>query len=176
MPAHDPASAHGSPRSLGELFDAHRALVYRWALAHGLRHDAALDVVQETFSRMLLARPQCPCEAAQVAWLRRTASNLAVDFRRSARSRERTLHDPEVGHSSAAPSIDEHRARLAAAMASLSELQRLVVLAKTVEGATFKQIGEDLDIAVPTAKTHFARALAALRLSMGIHPAQGAAS
>lgn len=154
MDQHAPLSPARPP---GELFTAYRALVYRWACAHGLRHDAALDVTQETFARLLASPPRCPTEASQVAWLRRTASNLSIDTRRL--SRPRPLAAEPVHHDS--PHAEP--GRLAPAMRALTEPQRLVLLAKAVEGLTFAQIAAALEISIPTAKTHYARALRTLR-------------
>lgn len=154
MNQHTPLSP---ARQAGELFTAYRALVYRWACAHGLRHDAALDVTQETFARMLAASPRCPTEASQVAWLRRTASNLSIDSRRLARPRPPA---PEPLHRDAPPA---EPGRLALAIRALTEPQRLVLLSKAVEGLTFAQAAASLEISTPTAKTHYARALRTLR-------------
>jgi DNA-directed RNA polymerase specialized sigma24 family protein len=48
-------------------------------------------------------------------------------------------------------------------VAALSEQQRLVLLGKCVDGMTFSQVAAGLSIAVPTAKTHYLRALEAVR-------------
>lgn len=166
-------SPANAPRSPGELFAAHRARVYQWACAHGLTHDEALDVTQEAFARFLAARPVCPGEGAQVAWLRRTASNLAVDARRGPRARTKPLPEGlRLAGVEPAPE-DADRERLRAAVSSLSTLQRLVLIAKAVDGQTFAMIAEDLGIAPPTAKTHYARALARLREVVGEGPRQG---
>lgn len=129
----------------------------------GLSHDEGLDVVQEAFSRMMIAKPVCPSEGAQLAWLRRTASNLAVDTRRGPRARVVRLPEALRGRESPAEPDDAERARLRAGVSSLTELQRLVLLAKVVDGQTFAQIASDLGVAPATAKTHYARALANLR-------------
>jgi len=50
-----------------------------------------------------------------------------------------------------------------AALATLSEMQRDVVIGKLMNDLTFREIAEQLDIAVPTAKTHYLRALRHLR-------------
>lgn len=157
------SGAGHAPRGIGELFAAHRARVYQWACAMGLSHDEGLDVVQEAFSRMMAARPVCPSEGAQLAWLRRTASNLAVDTRRGPRARVVGLPDAIRGRETPGEPDDAERARLRAALSSLTELQRLVLLAKVVDGHTFAQIAGELGVAPATAKTHYARALANLR-------------
>lgn len=154
MDQHTPLSP---ARPVGELFTAYRALVYRWACAHGLRHDGALDVTQETFARMLASSPRCPTEASQVAWLRRTASNLSIDTRRVSRPRSLAVEPLHRDAPYAEPG------QLALSMRALTEPQRLVLLAKAVEGLTFSQAAAALEIGIPTAKTHYARALRTLR-------------
>lgn len=154
--------ARGRPAlSPGDSFIAHRARVYRWAGAHGLAHDRCLDVVQETFARLLRNPPAFPSEAAQLGWLRRIAVNLAIDTGRAARapSALRIVHPPDRGP----PLDEEERTRLREAMAGLSEMQRLVLVMKTVDGLSFAEIAAELALATPTAKTHYLRALEAIR-------------
>lgn len=144
-----------------ESFIAHRARVYRWAGAHGLNHDGCLDVVQETFARLLRSAPAFVNEAAQLAWLRRVAVNLAVDSARARRGHAglRLVHHPDSG-----PALgEEARAALREAMTGLSEMQRLVLVMKTVDAASFAEIARELEIGIPTAKTHYLRALEAIR-------------
>lgn len=124
-------------------------------------------MVQEAFARMIASRPLCPGEGSQLAWLRRTASNLSIDTHRSPRSHVRRLPEGIVRAPVPDAMEDTHRARLRAAVASLSELQRLVLLAKVIDGMTFVQIAADLGVAPATAKTHYARAISSLRGVMG---------
>ncbi len=161
------SGASHAPRAIGELFAAHRARVYQWACALGLSHDEGLDVVQEAFARMIVARPVCPSEGAQLAWLRRTASNLAFDTRRGPRARVTRLPEGLRGPDAAGEQDDAERARLRMAVGGLTELQRLVLLAKIVDGHTFVQIAGELGLATATAKTHYARALTNLRGVVG---------
>lgn len=160
MPADD-ARRTLPPVDAATLFETARGLVYRWSLAHGLRHEQALDVVQETFTRLLGARPVFGTEAAQIAWLRRTASNLAVDHWR------KSTPLPLVDHASSGRAdlveLEESRRRLGDALRTMPENQRLALLAKIVEGRTFSRVASDLGVSVPTAKTHVARALARVR-------------
>ena len=59
------------------------------------------------------------------------------------------------------------RAEIAAALDGLTEAQRSVLVAKVYDGQTFARIAEDLDIAVPTAKTHYLRAIRIVRDRLG---------
>ncbi len=159
------------PRSADELFARHRGLVYRWAHAHGLSHEQSLDVVQESFARFIAAPPGCASEGAQLAWLRRVASNLAADQHRSrgreAGARVQLPPHPAPGED---PDLESHRRGLLHAMCSLPERQRMVIIARLVDELSFPAIADELGLSVPTVKTHFVRALRSLRNAMA--PAQ----
>ena len=58
---------------------------------------------------------------------------------------------------------DELRAAIARAMGDLTDMQRSVLTAKVHDGLTFAQIAAEHDLAVPTVKTHYLRALRAVR-------------
>lgn len=141
-----------------------RSLLLAWAHAHGLDSASALDVSQEVFVRLLAAPPTFPSRGAQIAWLRRVTSNLCIDILRS------KCHSPlgtHLGAPAAPGSISEEEQRaLRGAVGDLTEMQRLVLFAKAVEQATFASIAHDLEISVPTAKTHYRRAIESLRLHL----------
>lgn len=132
-----------------------------WARAHGLRPEACDDVAQEAFVRLLAANTQFPCRAAQVAWLRRVTSNLCVDTLRQARPL--VLIDDRPSPALEAGISHEERRALADAIRQLPEMQRLVLVAKAVEEVTFALLAADLEISIPSAKTHYRRAVEALR-------------
>ena len=170
MIASTPQAAVPSPPLLPETsYLQDRALVLAWARAHGIREDRCADVMQETFLRLTSTSPAFPTRAAQVAWLRRVSSNLCVDwlrqnpvltltFDRAALQREEITEDERRG--------------LIEAMRDLSEMQRLVVIAKTVESLTFARIAADLEVSIPTAKTHYRRAIDTLRARLAGPPNQ----
>ena len=151
-------------------FETHRARVYRWAYALGGRHEDALDVVQEVFLRMWRRPPRLVSESATVAWLRRVTSRAVIDRWRSEAAR--VTAQPYVDESRAPgyepPETRELTERLRTAIEGLSEQQRLVLMAKTYDRMTFRQIADELDVAVPTAKTHYLRALSAVRARLRI--------
>ena len=145
-------------------FHAHRARVYRWAYALCARHEDARDVVQEVFLRMLKRPPQLRNVPAAIAWLRQVTARVVIDHWRaeSTRSTARHRYVAPTGSEETAETR-ELTGRLRAAIEGLSEQQRLVLMAKTYDHLTFGRIAEELGIAVPTAKTHYLRALTAVR-------------
>ena len=144
-------------------FEAHRARVYRWAFGLCRRHDEAADAVQETFTRMIQARPALRSEAETVGWLRRVAQRVIIDRWRAARIRG--SHESNVPRfvTSDPTDLGDEIAAMRAAMLELSPQQVLVVMAKFYDEQTFEQIASELGISTPTAKTHYLRAISALR-------------
>ena len=157
------------PTDVAAHFEAHRARVYRWAYAMCGRHEDALDVVQEVFLRMLRRPPELPSVAAAVGWLRQVTSRAVIDRWRADSSRDAARRE-RVLRAAAEESADsrELAERLRATIETLSQQQRLVLMAKTYDRMTFQQIADELGIAVPTAKTHYLRALSAVRARLKI--------
>jgi RNA polymerase sigma-70 factor (ECF subfamily) len=154
--------------------------VYRWARALCSSHEDALDVVQDVFLRWVRSPPRVARAGDAAAWLRRVAVRVAIDRWRSlARRTPRQAGAPAAGRpgamGDAAESADrahgpldeverrEQHERIVTALTLLSEQQRLVLLSKCYEGLTFAQIAADLELSVPTVKTHYLRALTRVR-------------
>ncbi|MFO0861303.1 MAG: sigma-70 family RNA polymerase sigma factor [Phycisphaerales bacterium] len=157
------ASGTSPPLSPAESANRDRALVASWCRAHGAGSETAADITQDVFVKLVAIAPEFECRAAQVAWLRRVTSNACVDAFR--KSRPLSLVREPTAHISESVSDEERRA-LRDAVASLSEAQRLVLVAKAVEQVTFAELAADIGVAIPTVKTHYRRAIDALRLRL----------
>ena len=100
------------------------------------------------------------------AWLRRVTVNRAVDLIRARKSIESGRHAggvPVPADGTSPAEREELRDRIAAALGELTEMQRSVLTAKVFDSLTFAQIAAEHDLAVPTVKTHYLRALRAVR-------------
>lgn len=156
---------------LDALYRGFRARVYRWAFAL-CRSDAdAVDSVQEVFLRLLRSGTTFASDSAAAAWLRRTTARVAIDRWRATRARRELPRKAAAATDEGARrapggdplEADESRERMRGAIAGLSEQQQLVLLAKTFDQRSFAEIGRELGLATPTVKTHYFRALGALR-------------
>jgi RNA polymerase sigma factor (sigma-70 family) len=58
---------------------------------------------------------------------------------------------------------EELRREIALALEPLTDMQRSVLIARTFEELTFADIAVELGVAVPTVKTHYLRAVSAVR-------------
>ncbi|MHC4942194.1 MAG: RNA polymerase sigma factor [Planctomycetota bacterium] len=151
-----------------ETFETYRKDVYGWALQMLGSHHDALDMVQEVFVRWLVqARRGLPEHPR--SWLRRATLNRVIDAIRSRKKRgqpadpEALIAEASVQEESADLDRKLLRADVAEAFGKLTEAQRNVLTAKTYEGLTFKEIADELGTSASTAKTHYLRALRAMR-------------
>ena len=150
-------------------FEAYRNEVYTWAYRLLGRHHDALDVAQDVFLRWMDQCASSPPRNPR-AWLRKVTIHRAIDFRRSnARRRTRETRSPpsSVHVDESKVARDELRRGIADAVKALSEMQQSVLFAKVYDGLTFVRIAAELEIAVPTVKTHYLRAVCALRDRLG---------
>ncbi len=154
-------------RQLGDLIDEHTDAVFR--LAFGILHDRQLteDVVQETMMRAWTSLGGFRGDASERTWVLRIAHNTAID---ALRRRRDLATDPSDMPELADPTDPAERAAgldsLAAvgrALAALDETSRSIVVLREVEGMSYQEIAEALDVPVPTVKTRLLRARRALQ-------------
>ncbi len=154
----------GSP---ADVFSRFSREVYAWAYRLLGHHHDALDVSQDVFIRWVRQCHDRTPECAR-AWLRRVTVNRSIDMRRARHDRlaatdnldRRPAREIErLGRADA----ESLRGDLATGLAGLSDLQRSVLVAKVYDEMTFSEIAAELDISVSTAKTHFLRAVRAIR-------------
>jgi RNA polymerase sigma-70 factor (ECF subfamily) len=162
---------------------AFEALFRRWSgpllryLERMLRDRAsAEELVQEVFLRVHRARDRYAPEARFSTWLYRIATNLALNELR--RPRQRAPHrstDDEASPELEAPApgaddvVDARRLGRAAAdeLAALPEKQRAALCLTAVEGLSYAEVAEALDVTDKAVKSlvHRARSTLAARLA-----------
>ncbi len=155
------------PTVVARQFEDHTNEVYRWAYRLLGHHHDALDVVQDVFLRWI---EQCRREMPRTprGWLRRVTLNRALDLIRRRATSPMPIEGPPLASPEPPATLEPLdaaalRSDIAVALATLTDLQRNVLVAKVYDGLTFSQIARDLEIAVPTAKTHYLRAIRAVR-------------
>lgn len=156
-------------RQLRMLIDEHASAVYQ--LAYGILHDAGLaeDVVQETMIKAWRSLGDFRGDSSTRTWVLRIAHNTAIDSVRRRRDRLTAPEDlPEAarGDSEDPARRASDRAELellGAAMDRLDELSRSIVVLREVEGMTYAQIAQTLDLPIATVKTRLLRARRALQ-------------
>jgi RNA polymerase sigma-70 factor (ECF subfamily) len=156
-----------------ELFENHHDALYRYLVRLSGDPDAAADAAQEAFMR-LIERP--PSAGASRAWLFTVATNYVLETRRTATRRgrlvmhraDRTMADPPRDPI-AALEAEQRRAAVIAALAGLSDKERIAVLMRE-EGFTHREIADAVGTTTGSVGTLLARAIERLARAMTLDP------
>jgi RNA polymerase sigma-70 factor (ECF subfamily) len=162
------AAQAGDRTAFAGLVHRHQRRAYAVARAIVLSHDDAEDAVQEGFLHAFRAMERFRPEQAFGAWLHRIVANAALDIARRRKVRDadelpETLSSPHRDPAEA----DELRLRLNAALSTLGERQRAVIVLHDVEGYKHAEIGTLLGIPEGTARSDLHHARAHLRRQLG---------
>lgn len=165
---HDPVALAGSARDRAgdwnqpRVLDpramvAHRAVLYRVALALCRSHHEAEDLVQETFTRVL-ARPRLLRRSHDLPYLLRALRNTYTMGRRVAARRPTMVPMPCVDRVAAldVPEIVEAR-RVIAAIAAAPGVYRDAVVAVDLLGLSYEQAARRLRTRKATVTTRVFR-------------------
>ncbi len=151
----------GDASSFDALYFRYRDWVVRLAVRFTQHDDDALDVLQETFAYLFRKFPGFRLTASMTTFLYPVVKNLSL-----AAKRKRTrLHygDALLAGVPAESKTEDTRADLAAALASLPETHREVLLMRFVDGMSLLEIAAALSIPEGTVKSRLHNALATLR-------------
>ena len=149
----------------GKLLEQKRARLYR--LAYAWCHNAALadDLVQETLAKALQKAGQLRDPAAQDAWLFSIMANCYRDHFRRGREMD-DVDEMELSHD-VSPESESLRGevvdRVRAAIARLPEGQRQVLTLVDLEGFSYVEVAQILQIPSGTVMSRLCRARAALK-------------
>lgn len=151
----------GDTSAFDALYYRYRDWVVRLATRLAGNQEDALDVLQETFSYLFRKFPGFRLTAAMTTFLYPVVKNLSIAARRK---RTRLTHDDALLHAAKSPETPASpRAELSAALASLPEGQREVLLLRFVDGLSLQEIAGAMDIPEGTVKSRLHNAIAALR-------------
>jgi RNA polymerase sigma-70 factor (ECF subfamily) len=153
-----------------------------WRLAFNVLRDRedASDVTQEAFVRAWQALPSFRGQSAFYTWLFRIVVNVASDRARQRAARGRAFGTERVPEEdwertmvdeSAAPDDEarraEERERITQALAALPEHHRTIIMLSDLEGLSYREIAEVLDIPMGTVMSRLHNARKRLRAILG---------
>jgi RNA polymerase sigma-70 factor (ECF subfamily) len=154
-----------------------------WRLAYNVLRDReeAWDVAQEAFIRAYQALPSFRGQSAFYTWLFRIVMNVAADRarQRAARGRafgtervpeedwDRAMADTATLRPDDAAARTEDRERIARALATLPEHHRAIIMLSDLEGLSYREIAEVLDIPMGTVMSRLHNARKRLRDALG---------
>lgn len=149
-------------------------LVFSVCRRRGLAHDAAEDVAQDVLIEAFRALPRFRGDARLSTWLFTLASRHAAHYLRSPVRRQLALGQPgDAGFPepelSPSPGLEaraierDRQTRVRAAVESLAEPARSVLLAYYVAELSVAEIARELRLAPGTVKSHLHRGRRAMR-------------
>ena len=165
--------AAGDVDAFESLFRQHQVEVFRWILRIVRNRATAEDLTVETFWRVYRAHARFDCAGGNLnGWLRRIATNAALDHLRRARSEaplpEDLANPPGMG---GAEQAELHRT-IYSALNKLSPRLRVVALLALVEEEPYEEIAKALGISVGAVKVRVHRGVKILRRELsreGVH-------
>jgi RNA polymerase sigma-70 factor (ECF subfamily) len=137
------------------------------------RQDLAEDIAQEAFLRAYRSLDRFETGRPFGPWISRIAANLAINERRSPRSREEDLDDGTGEAASSQPGplqgLLEREAGevLEEALGHLPREQRAVFVLRVFEELSYQEIADALAISTGTVMSRLSRAREKLRAIMG---------
>lgn len=160
----------GDPEAFAQLVRRHQKMVYNLALGKTGSHHDAEEVTQTAFLNAWQGIRSFQGKAAFSSWLYRLTANAAIDLLRRRRAPALSLDDPDLP-----PLADrdpgpeevsltaERRRLLWQAIDRLPEAQRAPLVLREMEGLSYREIAQALDLEEGTVKSRLARARLLLR-------------
>lgn len=152
------------PDELHNLVVEHGDAIYRLALSVVRDRALAEDIAQETLVKAWLALPTFRGDASMRSWVLRIAHNTAIS---TVRRRRAVLIDPNEfpeeptqPHRSVESRVQSEVVmdEFVEALDLLDDLSRSIVVLRELEGMSYEEIADVLDVPMPTVKTRLLRA------------------
>jgi RNA polymerase sigma-70 factor (ECF subfamily) len=152
-----------------------------WRLAYNVLRDReeAWDVAQDAFIRAYQALPSFRGQSAFYTWLFRIVMNLAADRARQRAARGRAFGTERVGEEEweramvdqgASPDTSavqtENRERIIRALETLSDDHRAIIMLGDVEGLSYREMAEVLEVPIGTVMSRLHNARKRLRQAL----------
>lgn len=169
----------GDEAACARLVTDHQRMVYQLGLHLLGDSQEALDLCQEVFLRVFRMLHQFRGQSSLRTWIYRIALNQASNrlrtWRRRHRSQQVSLDDAPQGQlpdgqpSSSPDRVLQQRevaGRVWTALDALPFDQRAVIVLREIDGLSYDEIAQSLDVAVGTVKSRLARAREQLRQTL----------
>jgi len=166
---------NGNLEALGALYDRHRGLVFRTALAISGDAEAAADLLQEVFLRLHRFASHIDSGRPLEPWLYRMTTNLSYTWVKRHNRLLRPLEDVAdwiTGNRKDIPAVrsemNESWRQIQQAIATLPLSHRGVVVLYYIDDLSIQEIAEILNIPVGTVKSRLHYSRQALRKSLDL--------
>jgi RNA polymerase sigma-70 factor (ECF subfamily) len=163
-------AAHGDRDAFAQLLERYQKQVYHHALRMVGGPEDAADLTQEVFLKVWQGLPAFQGECAFSTWLYRVTGNVCIDFLRREKKRwgELSLDDDEGTLCAVLPDTApspqqalEHKEQsrsIQKGLLALSPEHRQVLVLREINGLSYEEIAQALDLSPGTVKSRIARA------------------
>lgn len=155
----------GRSRESKTILEQHRQRLYR--IAYAWTHSTALadDLVQETLAKALRKSSQLRDPSAGDAWLYSILANCYRDHFRRQRATEEVDENTIIHESTPEKESSEQEIvlKVRAAIAKLAEGQRQVVTLVDIQGLSYMEVAQILNVPIGTVMSRLCRARYALK-------------
>ena len=169
--------ARGDLRAFETLYQRHRGGLYRYLARQTRNPEAASDLFQEVWSKVIASRERYEPRAKFQTFLYRVAHNCFVDYCRRSSARPEINGDAQEGWQETLTAPEDDRpdlraeqaetvARYKAALAALPAEQRDVFLLYEESGLSLEEIAAITAVGPETAKSRLRYAVSKLRQAM----------
>lgn len=178
---------NGDLRAFEMLYARHKASLYRYLVRMCRDRDAANDVFQEVWGKVIASRERYEVRAQFTTFLYRIAHNCSIDhYRRASRAHEGSVENiddliaevPGSTHTQPDESVAsmQVQAQFRRALDELPPEQRDVFVLYEETGLSLEEIGKVTGVAMETAKSRLRYAVAKLRAALQQHQVAGAST
>jgi len=148
-----------------QIYEQTRKSVYYTALSVLRDKQLAEDVMQTTYLRVLKSAKSYQAGTNAAAWIARIARNEALNTAKS-RAREQSVDTTENAAIFGSSHQDDYGLLIDAARRTLPEDEFTILMLVTTGGFKRREIGEMLDMPIPTVTWKYNNAIARLRKTM----------
>ena len=173
------AVKNGDEAAFGEIMRRYRNPLTNYLYRFLNDYEEAVDLAQETFVRVYFAIERYHTDYAFSTYLYRIATNLAIsEIRKRKRrrilsltglfqtedDRETEFQPPDKKPLPDADLIEDEKSRqIAAAIAALPEKYRAPIILRDVEGKTYEEVAQIMELGLGTTKSRISRGRALLK-------------
>jgi RNA polymerase sigma-70 factor (ECF subfamily) len=135
----------------------HSTNLYGYAIRFLRNKEDAKDIVQDVFEKLWMHRNKVEVEKAK-SWMFTTAHNAMINF--ATKKGRTTLSDEMVKYDkgSVTPNSFESNQVVERAVSILPPVQKSIILLRDLEGYTYQEIGEILNLSDSQVKVYLFRA------------------